>query len=349
MYAKFTLVDGVPVPIVSGGSGPPAAPESVVVPENVIDVNPDVGEVDDPAAAAAARLDAAFGPEGGPSAAAPADAGAGAPEAIPGTEGAPAAGHDDGDEPMSMREARKLREENADYRRQWQPFERAFGELDEADQHRILGRAPNLGADLALITDAFADLAPSDRQIIANVVASIPHAPEQAADALLAIAEELRKDPNAPADPDPGYDDDPDEPKYLTEAQFETRLRSFMDQARLDAEERTHVEGIQRELTELGYDLESDDLVMQARCEAVLALARRLDGDITKAHETLSEGITQKSVDEFVAEKAADADRPLPPGAGAPASGERQLETLDDSQGAMNSRLDAVFGPPRRR
>lgn len=329
-------------------TGAPVSDDSLVVSENVIDTP---GEVDDPAAAAMARLDAAFGPDGAsPVAEGPDDAPDPGGPALTSTPAGAEAGTAASDEDMTYRDAQKLRKENQDYRERWSPFERAFGDLDEASQHQLLAKAPGLGGDLALITDAFADLVPSDRQVIANVIKSIPYAPEAAADALVAIAEELRKDPDALDDEPLGDELDEDlDPRYLTADQFDRRLTSFMQAAQVDAEERARIDEIHRELKDLGYDLESTDKFAQARIESVLALARRLDGNVTAAHEALQEAYGQRTIDEFVEGKAADADRPLPPGAGAPDSGERTLETLGDSEGAMNARLDALFGPPRSR
>lgn len=338
MTRDQVLIDGVLVPLVRGGDGSEPADTG-----DAGGADPgagDVGSLSDAASSMEARL-----AEGLAGVQTDAEGNVVEPAGAPAPPPAPAG--DEGD--MTYRDAQALRAEQQQYRERWGGFEQAFSGVSDDARARLLERAPDLGDDLAEIADAFATLAPDDRAIIAQVIGQIESSPEDAAHNLMAIAGMLRGDePGAEGGEQVNVADDGEEPEWVSREELDAlindRLTGFLTQHAIDQEEQRQVEGILTEVKDLGYDLESEDPIEQARGEALFALARRLGGDLTAAHEALS-GVGQRSVDEFVNGKAADAGRPGLPGAGAPPSQERPLETMDDAEGAMRGRLDAMFGP----
>lgn len=272
-------------------------------------------------------------------------------------EGSSAPAGDSGGD-MTYRDAQRLREEQREYRERWGSFEKAFSGVSDDARNRLLERAPDLGDDLAEIADVFAQLAPDDRDIIRQVVSQITTDPTTAAHNFSIIAATLRGDdaeteydnPYPPEEGDLEYEDDEDyaEPEFLTREDLDSHLQSFLENAAYQAEEDRQTEMILTEVRDLGYDLDAEDPVEQARNEALFALARRLGGDLQEAHLALSQ-IAERNVHEYVDGKAADASRPQPPGAGMAPSQERPLETTGDAEAAMRARLDAALGPSQSR
>ena len=341
MSHPHVIIDGIAVPLVRGGSD-------------------EGGDLDSAAAGMEARLEAGLadaqvaddgtvvGDELGSGAPA-------APSPAPETPAAEAPGDDGG---MTYRDAQKLRAEQKEYRERWGPYEERFGALDDDTRQVALGLTPLLfeadpaiAADIATIIQAYPSLIDDDRQVIADGVLNLLGRNDADAIYNLRVVGQLLR--GEPVGDDDGAGDEPDddldeptETSFVTEDQLEERFQSMMRQQALVAQEQAAVNEILAEVKDLGYDLDSEEPHEQARVESLFALARRL-GSIEKAHEALS-GLGQSNVDQFVQGKAADASRPQPPGAAAPASEGRALETLDDAEAGMNARLDAVLGPQRR-
>lgn len=338
MSHPYVIIDGIRVPIVAGGSDEGDAP--------VADV--------DPAQAASDRLEAAFADlpddyvdpdladddEGTPS----------APEEPEVEEPAGDEPAGDEDQPISLKEARKLRQEQKQYRERWGAYEQAYGSVTPESVNGLLQVAPNTAADLALMTASFGSLVPQDQAVVIDVLGRIESDPSTAARQIAVIGALLRgEDPQAAgAAVDDAIDDlddddlDDDGPGYLTPEDLDERLGQWFTQRQREMVEAAEDRALRAELEELGYDLDSEDLDEQVRLESLLATARRLGGDLTEAHRRL-ESVAQARIDKFVEERKADAGRPLPPSAGAPASGERELVTMDDAEASMRARLSGAL------
>jgi len=338
MSHPYVIIDGIRVPIVSGGSdegdgGDAPAPDTG-------------GDLAGAASSAMDRLDAAFGDSTDVDTDLTGD-GAG----DPGGDEPVVTGLGDDDQPMSLKEARALRQEQKQYRERWGAFEKAFEGLPE--QSAVLGRqvlplVARGNTDAAFVLGEYANLHPDDQAVIDQIGEAVATNPQAAAIAFADVAAQLRGETDDPEADDDGpddeyeYEDDEDGPQYLTPEDLDERLAGFMSTYAFQQAEQREVDSILAEVEKLGYDLTSDDVYEQARVESLFALARRLDGDIGKAHQAIT-GQRQAVVDEYVSGKAADVDRPLPPTAGAPSSGEKRLETLDDGEAAMRARLDAAL------
>ena len=336
MSHPYVIIDGIRVPIVSGGSdegdgGDAPAPDTG-------------GDLAGAASSAMDRLDAAFGDSTDVDTDLTGD-GAG----DPGGDEPVVTGLGDDDQPMSLKEARALRQEQKQYRERWGAFEKAFEGLPE--QSAVLGRqvlplVARGNTDAAFVLGEYANLHPDDQAVIDQIGEAVATNPQAAAIAFADVAAQLRGDGADGADEvdDLEYDEDDEDdgPQYLTPEDLDERLAGFMSTYAFQQAEQREVDSILAEVEQLGYDLTSDDVYEQARVESLFALARRLDGDIGKAHQAIT-GQRQAVVDEYVSGKAADVDRPLPPTAGAPSSGEKRLETLDDGEAAMRARLDAAL------
>lgn len=344
MSHPHVIIDGTRVPIVSGGDGEGDAPDA-----GAADTGGDLGGA---ATSMSDRLEAAFGAESDyvdPDLAEPGEATGGEPPAP-----AEATAADD-DQPMSLKEARALRAEQKAYREKWGGFEQAFSGMSEGGQALARAALPLVArgnADVAYVLGEYDGLHPDDQALIDGNLEGIAANPQAAALWFADVAGQLRGNaPDGEDEPDAGdlerAGDDADllDPSnFLTPEDFDARMQMFLQAYQAQQAEAVEVQGMLAQLGELGYDLESDDLHEQARVESLFALARRLDGDIGKAHEALT-GQRQATVDEYVSGKVADADRPQPPTAGAPSSGERRLEgTLEEGEAGMRARLDATFG-----
>lgn len=341
MSHPHVIIDGIAVPIVSGGAdeGDPA---------------PDTGgDLSSAAAGMEARLEAGLADVQVDETGAEVGFDGDAPDAAT----TPADTPDDGTpEEMTYRDAQKLRQEQKEYRERWGPYEERFGRLDDDTRAVALELTPLLfeqdpaiAADIATLIQAYPSLVDADRQIVNDgIIGLLGRNDADAIHNLSLVGRLLRGE--APDDDtseaDDEYDDEPDGPAYVTEDVLEDRVQSVIRQQQLLAQEQAAVSEILAEVRDLGYDLDSEDVREQARVESLFALARRL-GSIEEAHAALS-GEGQSNVDEFVRGKQADASRPQPPGAAAPASEGRTLETLGDAEAGMNARLDAVLGPQRR-
>ena len=336
MSHPYVIIDGIRVPIVSGGSdegdgGDAPAPDTG-------------GDLAGAASSAMDRLDAAFGDSTDVDTDLTGD-GAG----DPGGDEPVVTGLGDDDQPMSLKEARALRQEQKQYRERWGAFEKAFEGLPE--QSAVLGRqvlplVARGNTDAAFVLGEYANLHPDDQAVIDQIGEAVATNPQAAAIAFADVAAQLRgdgaDDPDEVDDLEDDEDAEDDGPQYLTPEDLDERLAGFMSTYAFQQAEQREVDSILAEVEKLGYDLTSDDVYEQARVESLFALARRLDGDIGKAHQAIT-GQRQAVVDEYVSGKAADVDRPLPPTAGAPSSGEKRLETLDDGEAAMRARLDAAL------
>lgn len=326
MSHPHVIIDGIAVPIVSGGADEGDAP---------------TGDLAGAATSAMDRIDAAFADN--PDYVDP-ELSEGAPE-TPSATAAPEGEGGDDDEGMTYAKAKELRAEQKAYRERWGAFEQAFQGLPDESvgfARQVMPLIARGNADAALVLGEYAGLHPDDRAIVDQIADAAATNPQAAAAAFAEVAEQLRG--AGAEDLEPEVDDDdfdePDEPQYVTVEDLDERISTAAQRFAFEQREQAEVQSILAEVKDLGYDLESDDLHEQARVESLFALARRLGGDIGQAHEALS-GMRQATVDEYVSGKAADAGRPQPPMAGAPASGERRLDTLEDAEAAMRARMAA--------
>lgn len=115
---------------------------------------------------------------------------------------------------------------------------------------------------------------------------------------------------------------------YLTAADVERILAEREQKAAVEAQ----VAAINKETTDLGYELGSNDHTL------LLKIAHEQNLDIAEAHQRVV-AWKQSLVDQFVAEKSQGGTPP--PAQGAPGSGEREIRTLDDSRAAAMARFNA--------
>lgn len=221
---------------------------------------------------------------------------------------------------LTYRDGKKLEQELKADRERWRPFSDTFGSMNENDAAVILRTVQKMQTDPA---GAAADFA-----TIAQVLGWTP---EQTAAVTEAAADSVG-------------DDDEDRP--LTVAEY----RAMEAERSRAAETEREVGRMRAEIAELGYDLDAaEGSAQQARTAALISLATSLDGDIAKAHQQM-QLIEQQANDQYIAGKRADAARPGTVGnQGTGPSSERRVETTADAEAAMNARLDAAFGPERRR
>lgn len=269
----------------------------------------------------------------------------------------------------TYRDVKGVRDDVAKARDAYKPYAEAFGGLDDAARAELLEVAPNLGGDLGVIGKAFAGLHPDDRKALAGIIQGISTDPVAAAQQLQQAAAQIEQAFGGGADDagdedddeyDPAdelaelesYDDDEADDDPMAAPMTRADFAQMMEQAAYDQTVTNMEQTILTELRELGYDADSNDPVERARATALLELARTSDEDLPvalrQAHEAI-EGWEQQVIDQYASGKRADARRPQPPGGGAPASGERVLESLGDAREAMNARLDGVLGAGRRR
>lgn len=343
--------------------------------------------LDDGNAAMNARLDAAFGAEGGTPQGTPAPDNAGADNAggqAPPAPAAPPEGDTGGDidpfsdeaieklipEGMAWRDGDGLRRDLAKFRDRYKPIHEMFGGLDDDTRSRVFEAAPGLGGDLARLIDASSWLHPQDRALVLEGLEMLSgDDPVGGAQRLAWFAQAVEastKGEAPPAFPQQGQgqgqapppgapedlDDDDELDRPMTRREWETAQAEREQQIAWDRSVADHTASIRRELIDLGYDPEKakSDPVEQGRIAAILDVAQRpeIGGDLSRAHEIL-DGVRQRYIDEYVAAKAADAGRPSSPAnaGAAPNASERTVETMEDAFSAMESRLDGAFGPRR--
>lgn len=119
------------------------------------------------------------------------------------------------------------------------------------------------------------------------------------------------------------------EAAYLTANDLERILSEREQKAQVEAQ----VKAIESEAVELGYEKGSNEYALLFKIAH-----EQTDGDL-KAADAKVKAWEQSLVDKFVAGKAGGATPP--PAAGGPASGERQIENLDDSKMAALARFNA--------
>jgi hypothetical protein len=254
-------------------------------------------------------------------------------------------------EPVPWETHKKLRDENADYRKRWQPFEKAFGELDDESRTALLDAAPALGGDLAYLARRAGLLSSEDRRWLADVTALSASDPAEAARLLAAAAAHLRsaEDGTGGGD-DEGDDDDDDLPVTKAELKaWEARQSEALAHEREERAIETQRESIRDEMKELGYDLDSKDPIERARASTLIELAQQdPEGSLQVAHKQLVD-YEQSIIDKAMKGKRKEAARTTSPTGGSSPSGEKALETMEDGEAAMTARLDGAGIPARRR
>lgn len=234
---------------------------------------------------------------------------------------------------IPYRDAVRLREEMARARDTYKPIEEALADIGDEDRSTLLAALPNLHPDdRSALIDSMRMLASDD-----------PEQVEEAAAFFVRVAEHLRSgdEPDTSAvdrDPDLLAGDPMDQP--MTRREHE----AWAAEQRQEAEVARQTEGILSEARELGYDPEATDPAAIGEFAALCEIARRTDGDLTKAHGVLQQR-RQAVIDEYVASKQADAARTPSPTGGASSTEERTLDTLDDAEAAMRARMEATLGP----
>lgn len=120
----------------------------------------------------------------------------------------------------------------------------------------------------------------------------------------------------------------------LTRAEY----KAMQEQAVKAAKEAETQARIEHEAASLGYSKDSLDYEI-----LLLTAARTSNGDIKAAHEALR-AQKQKAIDEFLAQKAAEAEgSPKPPvGSGGAASTERKIDGWNSARASLEARIAAA-------
>lgn len=261
-------------------------------------------------------------------------------------------------EPVPFDEHKKLRDENASYRKKWAPFEKAFGELGDGAR-LILDADPEAAADIAYLARQAGTMHPDDKRWLQSVTALAETDPAEASRMMVAAAKAYRE--GVPADDDKakgkkaeadGEDDDEDDDEPVTRAELKAWEKSQSDARENERNERViaqQTERIHDEMKTLGYDLDSKDEIERARASTLIELARQdPEGSLQNAHEKL-ETWEQSIIDKAMGKKRKEAARTTSPGGGSSPSGEKALESMEDAAAAMDARLEGAGIAPRRR
>lgn len=124
-----------------------------------------------------------------------------------------------------------------------------------------------------------------------------------------------------------------DEEKPLTMSQ----LQGILDERQKTQELDTLVSDIEREASDLGYNLKSREY------KVLLMTAQELrSGSIAEAHEVL-QAEKQKVIDAFVAEQGKGADRHVPSGLAGVPNREKEIKSMKDAKEALTNFLDGQF------
>jgi hypothetical protein len=240
---------------------------------------------------------------------------------------------------MPYRDAKALRDEIAAARGQYGPVAKMLEGLPPAQAEAVVAFLPAHGlaaADPALTEDVvylqanYTSLDPGDQDIVKAILAEAGTNPVGTADSLRRAAELLRGGGDEADYAETGDDGSDDADRPLTAADVQA-------QAALQHE----ANAILSQGRELGYipDAPDTDVVAQARWSLLIETAKRLpDGDLARADEIVK-GYEQGLIDQYVEGKRPDGLRPQPPAGGAPASGERRLESLDEMNAAAAERV----------
>jgi hypothetical protein len=245
---------------------------------------------------------------------------------------------------------KQLRTENAEYRKAWQPFEEAFGEISEDDRAKFLSSGTVVGKDLIDVAAALGGLDEDDREYVATTLALIGTDPQSAANHFASIAAVLRKgygtEDYLPADIDEVTYPEFDDIDELDEPVTRRDMQRMMQQSQHDAEVGRQSAAILAEAKGLGYDPESRDPVKRAEAQILYQIAADHTGtDLVKAHAILQKR-DQDIIDAYVAGKAADADSPSPliPGS-APSNGKPRAQTIEEAHRRFDAEMDQLTNP----
>lgn len=196
----------------------------------------------------------------------------------------------------------KLRHENENYRKTWQPIEKAFDGVH-----------------------------PEDREALLNLVSTYKEDPAQAAAIMRQYADAL-----AANDGEAVLDDAPGNDQPLTRADLDRALaaeRQAFAKEQQKAAEAQAVQQYERDAVALGYNPQSEDPVEASRYVRLLSIASKNGGDLQAADKVLT-GERQKIIDEYLAAKKAESGSTPVPQTGITPSGENQITSLKDADKA---------------
>lgn len=210
----------------------------------------------------------------------------------------------DDDELVPVSKLREMREENASYRKRYQPFERAFADFDDEDREFLLSWLPTFRSDpqafletAETIVRSLKELTPSEEAQVADEVAT-------------AEAEANAK----------GEDLTPERIEEIVNAKLEERERTA-------AEERARAEAVEKVIVsveERGFARGTPE-----HHDILRRMAQETDGDLDKAIEA-HEQWRQSLIDGFVAQK--NAPTPPPAGGEAPAPSKTEPRNIREAQ-----------------
>lgn len=205
-------------------------------------------------------------------------------------------------------------------------FDRGYVEQVRRDAANYRNKAKELEERLSPWKDALEGWEPDDQQAVKELLAAVKKGDRDAITAILGL-DDGAVAPDVTTAPQPG------DPGYLTPADFDRLLEERLSEREQKAELDRQVKAIESEAKELGYEQGSNDYALLFKIAH-----EQTDGDLKAADEQLK-AWKQSFVDQFVASKA-NAPTP-PPSSGGPASGERQILTLDDAKKAALERFNA--------
>jgi hypothetical protein len=207
--------------------------------------------------------------------------------------------------------------------------------------HGLAAADPALTEDVVYLQANYTSLDPGDQDIVKAILAEAGTNPVGTADSLRRAAELLRGGGDEADYAETGDDGSDDADRPLTAADVQAMLEERDADAQAQAALQHEANAILSQGRELGYipDAPDTDVVAQARWSLLIETAKRLpDGDLARADEIVK-GYEQGLIDQYVEGKRPDGLRPQPPAGGAPASGERRLESLDEMNAAAAERV----------
>lgn len=197
----------------------------------------------------------------------------------------------------------KLRKESASYRERAKKYEAVFEGYEDGAVDEWREMITNFKADPKSVAEQWKDLS---GKIL-----------EQFTPAEQEVIEEALNDDETP----------------LTMSQ----LQNILDTRQKDMELEKLVTDIEREASDLGYNLKSREY------KVLLMTAQELrSGSITEAHELL-QAEKQKVIDAFVAEQSKGADRHVPSGLAGVPNREKEIKSMKDAKEALTNFLDGQF------
>lgn len=257
---------------------------------------------------------------------------------------------------MPYRDAKDLREAQTKLNQEFGPL----ANLDPATRAGVVTLAPalplvaadpSLAADVGLLQASFPQLDADDQQVVRDAMVNPTVEFIRQAAALLR-GDDTTDDATADAgDGTPAHDafgfalDDPDRP--ATQAEIAKIVADALANRDAEAGADAQRQQILDQVSNLGYSPQSADPYERAEAQMLIGIAAGLPNGSLEEADKLIKARHQQIIDQYASGKMTNV-RPQLPGESASPSGERVLESMDDSKAAMTERLAAQGLLPRR-